>query len=46
MNATVNKDLVVCVFFENEECFRILVSNPEISYYILSAISRKDVKGS
>lgn len=46
MNATVNKDLVVCVFFENEECFRILVSNPEIDHYIFSAIRGKDVKGS
>lgn len=46
MNTTVNKELVICVFFEYEESFRILVSHPEIGYYIFTAIRGKDVKGS
>lgn len=46
MNTTVNKELVICVFFEYEESFRILVSHPEINYYIFTAIRGKDVKGS
>lgn len=46
MNTTVNKELVIFVFFEYEESFRILVSHPEINYYIFTAIRGKDVKGS